>query len=56
MHFPDYRNLPVLKLLSAIEVASGERGSNTDKLIAKFSHKETDILERWQAGDSEESR
>jgi hypothetical protein len=49
-----YRN--PFTLFSAIEVACGERDGNTDKLIAKFSHKESDSMECVQDASSEESR
>ncbi|PNF43079.1 ATP-binding cassette sub-family G member 4 [Cryptotermes secundus] len=39
----------------AIEVASGQRGNNTDKLIAKFNSEESGPLEYEQNGDNEET-
>jgi hypothetical protein len=50
------RNIWTLKLFSAIEVASGERGNNTEMLVARFSNQISDPLEHQQDGNNEESR
>jgi hypothetical protein len=50
------KNIWILKLFSAIEVASGERGNNTEKLIAQFNNKFSDTVEHQQDGNSEESK
>jgi hypothetical protein len=42
----------MLNLLSAIEVASGERGDNTESLIARFNNKFSDTVEYQHDGNS----
>jgi len=46
----------ILRLFSAIEVASGERGNNTERLIARFNNKFNDTVEHHQDVNSKESR
>jgi hypothetical protein len=46
----------MLKLFSGIEVANGERGDNTERLIARFNNQLSDTLDHQQDGSSEKSR
>ncbi|GFG35132.1 hypothetical protein Cfor_09619 [Coptotermes formosanus] len=39
----------------AIELASGERGNNTERLVAKFNNQLSDMLDHQQDGSSEET-
>jgi len=56
VHFLYYKNIRILKLFSGIEVASGEWGSDTERLVARFNNKFSDTVEHQQDGNAEKSR
>jgi hypothetical protein len=45
-----------LKLFLAIEVASGERGDNTERLVERFNNKFSDTMQHQEDVNSKESR